>query len=92
MQNELFFPELLEEQLLPHHVEEVWLSLPKEVNVLYDVTDTWPLKIKALEQHVSQIGDVYEFREHMKNKSSFIDGKNIPHFEEKFFRIVFSKK
>jgi LmbE family N-acetylglucosaminyl deacetylase len=54
-QNELYFPELLSEQLNPHHIEEVWLSLPKEANITLDVTETWPLKVQALEEHISQI-------------------------------------
>ena len=89
-QNELFFPELLNEQLLPHHVEEVWLSLPKEANIVFDVTETWPLKVKALEEHISQIGDIKKFRAHMESKSSFKDENDVFHYEEKFFRIVFS--
>ncbi len=89
-QNELYFPELLSEQLNPHHVEEVWLSLPKEANITLDITETWPLKVKALEEHISQIGDVIKFRAHMASKTSFKDKNNILHYEEKFYRIIFS--
>ena len=91
-QNELFFPELLSEQLAPHNVEEVWLSLPKEANITLDVTKTWPLKVDALEEHLSQIGDVLKFRKHMASKAAFKDKNNIFHFEEKFYRIIFSNK
>jgi len=91
-QNKLFFPELLSEQLPPHHVEEIWLSLPKEANITLDVTDTWPLKVKALEEHFSQIGDVMKFRTHMASKADFKDKNDISHFEEKFYRIIFSNK
>lgn len=91
-QNKLFFPELLSEKLNPHHVEEVWLSLPKEANITLDVTETWPLKIQALEQHASQIGNVIEFRAHMASRSAYKDKNNIIHFEEKFNRIIFSTK
>jgi LmbE family N-acetylglucosaminyl deacetylase len=89
-QNKLYFPELLSEQLLPHHVEEVWLSLPKEANITLDVTETWPLKLQALEEHTSQIGNVMKFRAHMASKSAFKDKNNILHYEEKFNRIIFS--
>ena len=89
-QNELYFPELLSEQLKPHHIEEVWLSLPKEANITLDVTETWPLKVQALEEHTSQIGDVMKFRAHMASKAAFKDKNNILHFEEKFCRIIFS--
>jgi len=89
-QNELYFPELLSEQLNPHHVEEVWLSLPKEANITLDVTETWPIKVKALEEHISQIGDVIKFRAHMVSKAAFEDKNNILRYEEKFYRIIFS--
>ena len=89
-QNELYFPELLSEQLYPHHIEEVWLSLPKEANITLDVTKTWPLKVQALEEHISQIGNVMKFRAHMASKAAFKDKNNILHFEEKFYRIIFS--
>jgi len=92
VQNELFFPELLSDQLTPHHVEEIWLSLPKEANITLDVTETWHLKVKALEEHFSQIGDVIKFRAHMASKSVFKDKNNVIHFEEKFYRIIFSNK
>ncbi len=91
-QNELYFPELLSEQLNPHIIEEVWLSLPKEANITVDVTETWPLKVQALEEHISQIGDVMKFRAHMASKAAFKDKNNILHFEEKFYRIIFSDK
>lgn len=89
-QNELYFPELLNENILPHHVEEVWLSLPKDPNVTFDITETWPLKIKALEEHTTQIGDIQEFRKRMASKSAYSDENGMQHFEEKFNRIDFS--
>jgi len=90
-QNKLFFPELLDEELEPHHVEEVWLSLPKKVNITIDVTESWPLKMQALEQHMSQIGDVNKFRAHMESKAAYKDEKNNPQYVEKFHRIIFPK-
>jgi len=86
-QNKLYFPELLEKGLHPHHVEEVWISLPKEVNVVVDVTDTWKDKISALEKHRSQIGDLQIFRDHMNEKA--IHDENGVHYEESFHRIIF---
>jgi len=91
-QNKLFFPELLDEKLEPHYVEEVWLSLPKKANITIDVTESWPIKMQALEQHTSQIGDVNMFRAHMASKAAFKDKKNNPHYVEEFHRIIFSKK
>ena len=65
-QNHLFFEELLEEGLEPHPVREVWVSIPNEPNVTLDVTETWETKIRALQEHKSQIGDPEKFIERMK--------------------------
>jgi len=86
--NRLYFPSLLEEGLLPHHVEEVWASLPKEPNIVLDVTQEWPIKLAALECHQSQIGEIAEFRDRMTHKG--IKNKDgTVRYEEKFHRIVF---
>lgn len=90
-QNKLFFPELLDEGLEPHHVEEMWLSLPKKANTTIDATQTWPKKMRALEQHTSQIGDVNKFRAHMASKAAYEDKNKILHYVEEFHRIIFSK-
>jgi LmbE family N-acetylglucosaminyl deacetylase len=90
-QNELYFPELINQNVLPHQVEEVWMSLPRESNIIIDVTNTWQTKIKALKKHVSQIGDIKEFQARMTKRASYFDENKNPHFEEKFNRIVFSK-
>jgi LmbE family N-acetylglucosaminyl deacetylase len=66
------------------------VSLPKEANITLDVTETWPLKLQALEEHTSQIGNVVKFRAHMASRSAFKDKNNILHYEEKFNRIIFS--
>jgi LmbE family N-acetylglucosaminyl deacetylase len=81
---------LLSEHLPLHYVEEIWLSLPKEANMSLDVTEIWHLKVKALEEHVSQIGDVMKLRAHMASKDFFKDKNNVLHYEEIFYRIIFS--
>ena len=87
VQNKLYFPALLKRGLEPHRVEEVWISLPKKPNTSLDVTEEWPIKIKALECHLSQIGNKDSFRQHMDSKGLLVNGKL--RFEEKFHRIVF---
>ena len=37
-------------------------------NVVLDVTDTWPIKLEALLQHKTQIGDIDTFIERMKSR------------------------
>ncbi len=90
-QNELFFPELIkEENLAPHHVKEVWISLPKEPNIFIDITDTWDNKIKALMEHASQIGEKEKFLKRMRARRTEDSSDENPRFEEIFRRIVFN--
>ena len=51
------FPELLAEGLEPHHVREVWLHGASRSDTLVDIAGTLPLKIRALREHRSQLGD-----------------------------------
>ena len=89
-QNPLFFSDLIaDERLMPHGVEEVWLSLPKEPNTTVDVTDTWEMKISALIQHHSQIGQVDAFKERMRKRYTKDSTEEDPRYEEIFFRIIF---
>lgn len=89
-QNYLFFPELEKEQHLePHHVKEVWISLPKEQNIAIDVTDTWSRKLEALTKHTSQIGDIDQFYLHMRSRHTEDSSDDAPRYEEVFRRIVF---
>lgn len=52
----LAYPDLLEEGLEPHKVKEVLLWGAEEPNYRVDVTDTFDIKIAALQCHKSQIG------------------------------------
>ncbi len=87
--NALYFPELLEEGLEPHTPREVWISLPAQSNVVLDVTDTWPIKIQALLEHKSQIGDPQAFIERMKKRRAEDSTEEAPRYEEKFRRLLF---
>jgi LmbE family N-acetylglucosaminyl deacetylase len=89
--NELFFPELLEEGLPAHPVEEVWVSLTSDGNTNIDVTATWELKIKALHEHRSQIGDLEAFDEMMLNRRTPDSTPENPRYVESFHRIIFGK-
>jgi len=50
----LAYPDLLEEELEPHKVEELLFWASEDVNFRSDITDTFPLKIRALGCHRSQ--------------------------------------
>ena len=88
--NPMFFPELLEEGLLPHAVEEIWFSLTGQGNVSIDVTDTWPLRIEALQKHASQIPDVKTFLANQKNRRAPDSSEENPRYVDNFRRIIFA--
>ena len=63
------FPELLEQGHLPHTVEETWM-FAAEPNRYVDITDLFHLKIKALEQHHSQVGGTDDLHERLSEWST----------------------
>ena len=83
----VFFPELLIEGHLPHMPKEVWCSLAMQPNVVVDITDTWQVKLQALLQHGSQVGDKDKFLERMKTRRAEDSTEENPRYEEKF-RVV----
>jgi len=88
--NPFFFPELIhQENLLPHSVKEVWLSVTNTPTITLDVTEYWEKKLQALLEHRSQIGDPVKFEERMRSRwTQPVDAKDPPRFEEKFRRIM----
>ena len=88
--NPFFFPELIiDEGLQPHRPAEVWVSLTSNPTVILDVTDTWEIKIKALKEHKSQIGDPAKFEERMRARRSEKSTEENEYYEEKFRVIRF---
>lgn len=83
----VYFPELLNEGLQPHMPKEVWCSLTSQPNVVLDVTETWPIKLEALLNHKTQIGDVEKFKERMRSRRAEDSTDENPRYEEKF-RVV----
>jgi LmbE family N-acetylglucosaminyl deacetylase len=83
--NSHYFPELQEKEgLQPHTPSEVWISLPLVATTVLDVTDTWDIKIKALKEHQSQIGDPELFEQKMRSRYTENSSSDAPHYEEKF--------
>lgn len=54
-QNRNFFPELLAEGHEPHKVTYVYLVFTDKATVTIDTTATFPLKLAALKEHMSQV-------------------------------------
>jgi len=89
--NAYFFPELLrDEGLEPHTPREVWVSLTSQPDVILDVTDTWEIKLRALKEHKSQIGDPRKFEKRMRGRRSPESTEEQPRYEEKFRLLRFS--
>jgi LmbE family N-acetylglucosaminyl deacetylase len=89
--NPLYFPELLQEEgLQPFTPKEVWVSIPSQPNLSLDVTHLWELKIKALCEHKSQIGEKETFIERMRSRHTQDSTRESPRYEEHFRRIVFA--
>lgn len=85
--NELFFPELMDEGYLPHTPKEVWTALTTNPNIVLDVTNTWEVKIEALKQHRSQIGDPAVLEERIRNRRTADSTAENPRYEEQF-RVI----
>ena len=51
----LLFAELLKEGFEPHNVKRLYLHGPEKPDTWVDITETLDVKIKALQQHVSQV-------------------------------------
>jgi LmbE family N-acetylglucosaminyl deacetylase len=88
--NPFFFPELIKnEGLQPHKVREVWVSLTGNPTVTLDVTNTWEIKVLALKEHKSQIGDPKEFEQRMRARKSEKSTEKNEYYEENFRVIKF---
>lgn len=88
--NPHYFSELLkEERLEPWAPGEVWVSIPaaSNVNVTLDMTDMWDIKIAALKEHKSQIGDPIKLEERIRSRRTPESTETDPRYEEKFHLI-----
>jgi LmbE family N-acetylglucosaminyl deacetylase len=51
----LAYPDLLEEGLEPHKVQEIWFWASDDINHRCDITNTFDMKMRALKCHESQM-------------------------------------
>jgi len=77
-----------DEKLEPHIVREVWVCGTLQPDVILDVSDTWEIKIRALYEHKSQIGDPEKLAERMRSRRNPDSTPEKPHYEEKFRRLI----
>src|SRR5437868_4241599 len=70
--NPFAHPELLEEGLEPHTVEEIWMMAFPTPDTWVDVTDHFDRKIAALQSHRSQVGGWEDLPDAMRQWGSAI--------------------
>ena len=83
-----FFPEQLDEGLQVASIQELWLSLTTEPNISLDVSEQWDLRIEALKNHVSQIGNPEEFEQKWNERRREMMGTDDGYCEH-FRRVIF---
>lgn len=66
----LVFPELLDEGLEPHEVREIYLTGSNEPDLWVDISQTIELKLAALREHRSQVGEWAEMEESIKQRAA----------------------
>jgi len=52
-----YFPEQLRDGIRPHRIEEIYFFGTDSPDVWVDISDTFPRKIQAISQHLSQVGN-----------------------------------
>lgn len=83
----LLYNEMEAEGIMPHKVNYVYISYGRDPNYYIDISETIDIKIEALRQHVSQLGD-WDPEERLKEWSAGT-GKNVGFkYAEAFRRIV----
>lgn len=84
-----FFPELAQEDILPHQIEEVWFYGTDRPNLYIDVSHTIEKKIDALRCHESQIKDMDELRSYLLARAQAAGKKKKMASAEEFRRLAF---
>lgn len=83
----MLYPDLADEGLAGHKVNFVYVNWGQENNLYIDVSETMDLKIKALRQHKSQLGD-WDPEEMIREWNSEI-GKQVGYeYAEAYRRIT----
>ncbi len=87
------FPELMEEGLEPHIVEELLILNFQKANFFVDITQTVDKKIAAITCHQSQFENIEKFGERIKEMSKIMSQKAKPKlkYAEGFIKITLRK-
>lgn len=83
----MLYPDLADEGLAGHKVNFVYVNWGQDNNVFIDISDTIDLKIEALRQHKSQLGD-WDPEDRIKEWNSEVGKKVGFDYAEAFRRIT----
>ncbi|HPH97689.1 MAG TPA: PIG-L family deacetylase [Anaerolineaceae bacterium] len=87
--NPFYYTDLQDEEgLEPHTPQEVWLSISPQPNMVFDATAWFDLKLRALHEHQSQIGDPELFDQRMRQRYAPGGTPEQPRYEENFKRLL----
>jgi LmbE family N-acetylglucosaminyl deacetylase len=87
----LTFPELLEEGLEPHHVEEVLILGTEAPDWWIDVSSSIAKVVEAIKEHKSQVGDrLQKLDQRMRESRHTVGEQHGMDFGEAFKRLVYN--
>jgi len=85
----LSYPDLLSEGLEPHKASELLFWASEEINHRSDITETFPLKMKALRCHRSQFrGDLSQVEKWQKRRCREMAEGQAYELAEGFHRVM----
>ena len=87
--SEAFFPELIQEGLLPHKIEEVWFSNSDKPNLYINIEHALSKKFQALACHDSQIADRKAMEKRLKERARETGKKKGFKYAEAFRTLTF---
>jgi LmbE family N-acetylglucosaminyl deacetylase len=84
-----FFPELINEKVHPHQIEEVWFYGTDRPNLFVNITNTIEKKIEALRCHDSQFHDFEKLADHVYQNARTQGKKKKMIHAEGFRKLTF---
>ena len=86
--NRNFFPELLEEGLMPHAVKRVYFFGTADPNSWIDISETIENKIEALRAHKSQVGEFEDLSAWVRERFGQLGKEKGFTYAEAFRKLV----
>jgi LmbE family N-acetylglucosaminyl deacetylase len=84
----LTFAELLADGLEPHKVRELYLTLNTNPDVWVDIADFMDIKLAALREHKSQMGDMGELEKRVKERAEATATGHGIKYAESFKKMI----